>query len=68
MADSVAETRSVKMTRAEWRAWEWKLYKGYGLFTLFLLAFIAIIMFLELNAGLPRGLIAMLFIVLSFAL
>ena len=68
MADSVAETTSGKMTRAEWRAWEWKLYRGYGLFTLFLLAFIAIIMFLELNAGLPRGLIAMLFIVLSFAL
>jgi cation/acetate symporter len=68
MADSVADTRSVKMTRAEWRAWEGRLYRGYGLFTLFLLAFIAIIMFLELNAGLPRGLIAMLFIVLSFAL
>jgi cation/acetate symporter len=68
MADSVADTSSVKMTRAEWRAWEWKLYRGYGLFTLFLLAFIAVIMFLELNAGLPRGLIAMLFIVLSFAL
>jgi len=56
------------MTRTEWRAWEAKLYKGYGLFTLFLIAFIAIVMFLELNAGLPRGLIAMLFIVLSFAL
>jgi cation/acetate symporter len=56
------------MTRAEWRAWEGKLYRGYGLFTLFLIAFIAIIMFLELNAGLPRGLIATLFIVLSFAL
>ncbi|HZO32086.1 MAG TPA: sodium:solute symporter family protein [Chloroflexota bacterium] len=68
MADSVADTRSVKLSRAEWRAWEWKLYKGYGLFTLFLLAFIAIIMFLELNAGLPRGVIAGLFIVLSFAL
>ena len=68
MADSVADTRSVKLTRAEWRAWEWKLYKGYGLFTLFLLAFIAVIMFLELNAGLPRGLIAGLFIALSFAL
>ena len=31
-------------------------------------AYIGIIMFLELNAGLPRGLIAILFIVLSFAL
>jgi cation/acetate symporter len=56
------------MSRGEWRAWEGKLYKGYGLFTLFLIAFIGIIMFLELNAGLNRGLIAMLFIVLSFAL
>jgi cation/acetate symporter len=68
MAGSVADTTDPKMTRAEWRAWEGKLYRGYGLFTLFLIAFIAIIMFLELNAGLPRGFIAMLFIVLSFAL
>lgn len=68
MAGAVAETSNAKMSRAEWRAWERKLFRGYGLFTLFLIAFIAIIMFLELNAGLNRGLIAVLFIVLSFGL
>src|SRR5919106_6489165 len=68
MAGPVAETPDAPMTRAQWRAWEGKLYRGYGLFALFLIAFIGVIMFLELNAGLPRGLIAILFIVLSFAL
>jgi cation/acetate symporter len=68
MADTVSNGASPAMTRSEWRAWERKLYRGYGLFTLFLLAFIGLIMFLELNAGLNRGLIAVLFIVLSFAL
>jgi cation/acetate symporter len=68
MAGAVSESSGGKLSRAEWRAWEGRLYRGYGLFTLFLLAFIGIIMFLELNAGLNRGLIAVLFIVLSFAL
>src|ERR687897_1667193 len=56
------------MTKTEFRAFERKLYRGYGAFTVALVAFIVVVMFLELNAGLNRGLIAILFILLSFAL
>jgi cation/acetate symporter len=65
VADNVASER---LTRAEWRAWESKLYRGYGLFALVVVAIIAVVMFLEVNAGLDKGIIAVLFILLSFAL
>src|ERR687893_2073461 len=68
MADAVVDTSSERMSKAEFRAFERKLYKGYGLFTLGLIAFIAVVMFLELNGLLGRGPIAILFIILSFAL
>jgi cation/acetate symporter len=68
MPDAAPDTTYVKMSKAEMRAFEGKLYRGYGLFTIFLVLFILVVMFLELNAGLNRGLIAILFILLSFAL
>ncbi len=58
----------VKLSKSELRAFEKKLFKGYGLFTIGIILFIVVIMFLELNVGLNRGVIALLFILLSFAL
>jgi cation/acetate symporter len=57
-----------RMSKAEWRAWELRLFKGYGLFTLGLIALIAIVMVLELNGVLSRGFIGVFFILCSFAL
>ncbi len=57
-----------KMSRAEWRAWEAKLFKGYTLFAVGLVAVIAVVMALELNLGLPRPAIAGFFILVSFSL
>ena len=65
---ATAEISSGKMTRAEWKAWEGRLYRGYGLFALGLLVLVGLITWLELNAGLPRGFIGVFFIILSFAL
>jgi cation/acetate symporter len=56
------------MTRAEWRAWEGRLYRGYGLFFLGLVLLVGIVVWLELNAGLSRSFIGVFFILLSFAL
>ena len=61
------------MTRAERKAFEAKLYKGYGLFFLALLLVIGIIMYLEIGAGLGntadgRRFIGIFFILLSFGL
>jgi cation/acetate symporter len=63
-----AEVTSTRLSRGEMKAFEAKLFKGYGLFTIGLLILIAVVMFLELSVGLPRGPIAVFFIILSFAL
>src|SRR5215207_4597011 len=69
MAELTSDTYTYqKLSKAEMKAFEAKLFRGYGLFAIGLIVFISVVMFLELNAGLPRGLIAMLFIILSFAL
>ncbi len=58
----------VRMTKVQRQAFEKKLYWRYGLFAVAVVVFILTIMFLELNAGLNRGIIAILFILLSFGL
>src|SRR4051812_7284940 len=63
-----AEVTSTKLSRGEMKAFEAKLFKGYGLFALGVILLVAIVMFLELNVGLPRGSIAVFFILMSFAL
>jgi cation/acetate symporter len=63
-----AEVTSTKLSRGEMKAFEAKLFKGYGLFTLGVLLLVAVVMYLELNVGLPRGSIAVFFILMSFAL
>jgi cation/acetate symporter len=69
MAGAEAEVYTYqKLSKAEMRAFEGKLYRGYGLFTIALVIIVLTVMFLELNAGLNRGLIAILFILLSFTL
>jgi cation/acetate symporter len=57
-----------KLSKAESKAFEKRLFKYYGLFTVGVVGFILLVMFLELNANLPRPVIALLFIALSFAL
>jgi cation/acetate symporter len=54
-------------SKAELQAFSRKLGKLYGLFALGVVAFIVVMMLLE-QAGLPRGIIAVSFILLSFAL
>lgn len=69
MADTATDTYTYqKLSKAEMKAFEGKLFKGYGLFAVGIVIFILAIMWLELNAGLNRGVIALLFILLSFAL
>jgi cation/acetate symporter len=54
-------------SKAEMHAFEGKLRKYYGLFAVGVLLFILVMWLLEM-AGLPRGLIAIAFFLLSFAL
>jgi len=69
-----AEVSYQKMSRAERKAFEGKLYKWYGLFFIGLLLVIGIIMFLEVgpvglgNSPDGRRFIGIFFILLSFAL
>ncbi|MFN8522935.1 MAG: sodium:solute symporter family protein [Chloroflexota bacterium] len=67
MASASSDTTYTRMSRLEFRAFERKLYRGYGLFTVGIVIFIGLMMLAE-QAGLNRGLIAGAFIVLSFAL
>ena len=54
-------------SKAEMKAFEGKLRRYYGLFALGVLLFIAVMMVLE-SMGLPRGIIAFAFFLMSFAL
>src|SRR5215204_2013666 len=67
-----AEATYQKMSRAERKAFEGKLYRGYGLFFIGLLLVIGVMLFLE-SAGLGasadgRRFIGIFFILLSFSL